>query len=180
VTLAGIDISQWQTVTPDLSDVDFVFVRATYGTGRDTRYAMHAAHICKAGLVLGAFAFGRNGDGVAQAQAFLAVAHGADLLALDLEGDGANPPMTQAQAKAFIAAVHKAGYRIGLYHSLSGYPDLGQDWRWVAYWGPTPPKIKWDIWQYRGAPLDLDRFGGTRAELLALGAPQAPKAEAIS
>jgi GH25 family lysozyme M1 (1,4-beta-N-acetylmuramidase) len=168
VTLDGIDISAWQATTPSLSGLAFVFVRATYGTMRDSRYAMHATNVRRAGLTLGAYAFGRNGDGAAQARAFLGMAHSADLLALDLETDGSNPPMTTAQAEAFIATVHKAGYRVGLYHSASGYPELGQDWRWVASWGPTPPKIKWDIWQHRGAPLDLDTFAGDDAALEAL------------
>ena len=175
MTLRGIDISSWQATTPDLTGLSFVFVRATYGAMFDSHYALHAANVRKLGLTLGAYAFGRNGDGAAQATDLLRAAPDADLYALDLEPDGANLTMTAAQARAFIAEMHRQGKRCGLYHSLSGYPELGQDWRWVAYWSSKPPSIPWDIWQTRGAPLDQDTFAGDAAALAALAArPKVP------
>jgi hypothetical protein len=175
--LDGIDVSQWQSATPPLVGQAFGFARATYGTGIDiqhdkdgvpipgTGYVMHSANIRKAGLVLGAYAFGIFGDGPAQALAFLEVAHDADLLALDLEAEAGKPPMTEAQARAFIAAVHGVGRKIGLYHSASGFPFVGQDWDWVAVWGSVAPTRKWTFWQWQGSPLDRDRFNGTLADL---------------
>ena len=59
--LRGIDVSQWQPKTPDLSGLAFAFARATYGTGTDPVYATHAANFRKAGIVVGAYAFGVNG-----------------------------------------------------------------------------------------------------------------------
>jgi Glycosyl hydrolases family 25 len=179
-TLLGIDISHWQERTPKLAARSFVFVRATYGDGIDGRYTAHAAKVRAAGRVLGAYHFGRNVRPVAaQVQAFLAKAANADLLALDVEKDGHNdrpddPAMTHKQAREFVTAVHAAGRRIGLYHSESNFFDAGQDWDWVANWD-REPRRRYDIWQYRGSPLDLDRFRGTRAQLLALGdLPPAP------
>jgi len=163
--LDGIDVSQWQAATPPLVGQAFAFARATYGTGIDTRYAMHAANFRKAGIVTGAYAFGTVGDGAAQAAAFLKVAHDADLLALDLEQEPAKPPMTEAQARAFIAAMHGVGRQIGLYHSNSGFPFLGQDWDWIARWTNLPPVHRWTFWQYQGKPIDRDRYNGTLADL---------------
>jgi hypothetical protein len=174
VTLEGIDVSYAQTHTPSLAGLAFAFARATYGVATDSMYATHAAAFRKAGIVLGAYAFGVNADGSAQARVFLAVAHGADLLALDQEQEYRTdpvtgkkipiPPMTDAQAVAFIATAHKAGYKCGLYHSDSGFPDHGQDWNWVANWDAQPAR-PFAFWQHRGAPLDLDHFNGTLADL---------------
>ena len=179
----GIDVSYANARMPNLAGRDFVFVRATYGTDEDSRWRSHSAAVRRAGRRLGAYAFGIRGDGAAQARAFLAIANTADLLVLDLETEYrtdpatgekvAIPPMTKAQGRAFIAEVQLAGREIGLYHSISGFPSLGQDWNWPAG-GPgwdtvagstTPPNMPWTIWQYRGAPLDLDVFHGDRAAL---------------
>ena len=165
--LSGIDISYWQDAEP-LAGCSFAFARATYGTTTDSRYAQHMTAFHKTGIVTGAYAFGINADGAAQARAFLAVAHDADLLALDWEAEKGKPPMTEAQARAFIEAVHAAGRTIGLYHSLSGFPDVGQDWNWVAAWGSVEPHIPWAFWQYQGNGLDRDHFNGNELALQAL------------
>jgi len=164
--LNGIDISKWQTTTPSLSGQSFVFVRATYALTTDPRYAKHTTIIrWSPGIVVGAYHFGVGFvPPVEQAQAFLAVAKGADLLALDLEKDSTET-MTTAQARAFIAEVHKAGRKIGLYHSRSGFPSLGQDWNWIAQWGTTPPNMPWAFWQWQGSPLDRDMFNGDHTAL---------------
>lgn len=169
----GIDISYANGSTPSLTGREFVFVRATYGTAQDTRWEYHSANVRRQGRILGAYGFGVNGDGAAQARAFLAVASGADLLALDLERESGKPEMTAVQAMAFIATVQAAGRDIGLYHSDSAFPDLNQDWNWVAKWGTEPPARHWAFWQYRGNPLDLDYFNGdvdALAEFVGAGA----------
>lgn len=175
--LEGIDISAHQITTPNLTGRAFVFVRATYGAHGDSRYFVHAANVRKAGKVLGAYHFARpisTGDSVAeQVHDFLLMAREADLLVLDWESDGGNGTMRTEDARAFISAVHAAGKKIGLYTSESHFRDIGQDFDWVANWSREPSR-HWDIWQYRGSPLDLDRFDGTVAELLALGAPDVP------
>jgi hypothetical protein len=134
-------------------------------------YATHSANFRKAGLIAGAYAFGTFGDGPAQALALLDTARGADLLALDLETEAGKPRMTDDQARAFIAAVHGVGRKVGLYHSDSGYPFLGQDWDWVAKWGTEAPRRHWSFWQWQGTPLDRDRFNGTLDELKRMVAP---------
>lgn len=174
MAVLGIDISHHQATTPSLEGLGFVFVRATYGLMPDRRMATHAAAVRAAGLVLGAYHFGRAGDPAAQAAAFLARAGDADLIALDLEADGRGPSMSQAEARAFLRVVQEAGRPCGLYHSDSGFPSLGQDWNWVARWSSTPPRRPWTIWQYRGSPFDLDRFAGSEADLADLAGRTSP------
>jgi hypothetical protein len=185
-SLLGIDISHHQAKTPKLAGRAFVFVRASYGDAADGRFPKHAAAVRASGCVLGAYHFGRNVRPVpAQVKAFLKTAGDAELLALDVEVDHHkgvpdDPAMTRAQAMAFVKAVHAAGRQIGLYHSESGFFDAGQDWDWVANWGKRP-KRRWHVWQYRGSPLDLNRFDGSRSELLGLGGlPPAPETDVAS
>jgi hypothetical protein len=178
----GIDVSAHQASTPPLAGLSFLFARATYGTARDAMLATHVARARAAGLVVGAYHFGRATDVDDQVTAFLQAvlaAGNVDLLALDLESDGGNPAMSSTQARAFLAGVRARGRRIGLYHSASGYPSLGQDWRWVADYRASsidaggPPVAAWDVWQYRGSPLDLDVFSGSPDELRAFAARMA-------
>jgi hypothetical protein len=127
---------------------------------------MHITNARKAGLIVGAYHF--NWDTVpvdAQVQAFLGAAGAVDFYFIDVEGKHA---FDHAQTARFIDGMHAAGRRCGLYHSDSGYFEAGQDYDWVARWSATPPSQHWDFWQYRGDPLDLDRFNGTLAQLQAL------------
>ncbi|MEW6223176.1 MAG: glycoside hydrolase family 25 protein [Chloroflexota bacterium] len=161
--LLGIDVSHWQAPgdwTP--TGLHFVIARATNGTSVDERYAAHVAKARKAGLRVGAYHFNGDGTIARQAEAFLRAAGAVDLYALDVEGKGA---FTRSQAAEFVRRVQAAGHRCGLYMSESAFWDVGQDWDWVANWGPsgqatTEPKRHWDIWQYgnhRGEDGDLVR-----------------------
>lgn len=165
MTVEGVDISVYQAETPPLTGRDFVIARASIGQYLDSRYAHHAANVRAAGKVLGAYHYVRDEVPVdTQVAAFLSAARGADLLALDLEGsDGGTAG--KAVARSMIAKLQATGRKIGLYHSESGYPELGQDWRWVAHWGVAKPGIAYDFHQYRGSPLDLDRWRGDLAGL---------------
>jgi len=163
MTVLGIDISRWQLQTPSLDGLGFCFVKATEGATIDPLWNRHSADVRRAGIILGAYAFGvdsLNGD--TQAACLLRTAPHADLYALDVEGPHAPH---EAQVRAFGKAMHAAGRTWGLYGSQSGYPSWGQDWRWVAKWGPTSPDIRWEFWQRRGSPLDLDTFRGSLTDL---------------
>ena len=167
----GVDVSAWNTGRVP-SGVRFGVARATYGTYPDPLYGFHALDIRGRGLVLGAYTFGVNADGGAQARALLSVAGSASFLALDWESnDGAT--MTTAEARAFIAAIHATGRRVGLYHSASGFPNVGQDWNWVAQWSAAPPTVPWTIWQWTSGGLDRDVFAGGTIALLAFSSDQA-------
>ena len=173
MTLRGIDISYAQRTTPSLSGLSFVIVRACYGRVRDVEWGQHSGNVRRFGLPLGAYCFGRNDDGAAQAQALLSIAKGADSYWLDMEADGRNPKMTAAQGKAFIAEMHRQGYKCGLYSSRGTWPgNIGQDYNWVADYTGTRPSMTFAIWQYRGSPLDLDLFNGDAAALAAVFTPR--------
>lgn len=167
--LEGLDISRWQGTTPNLSGKSFLFARATYGAVHDGMYATHIANARKAGCLVGAYHFGVGDVSVPdQVHAFLAAAGSVDFYVLDLESNGRHASMTNGQAAAFIGMVKAKGHKIGLYHSDSGFPSLGQDYNWVAKWSVNAPARSWAFWQYRGSPLDLDRFNGSLAKLRAL------------
>ena len=162
----GIDVSKWQTKTPKLAGLSMLFARASIGTATDQGYKQHIQNARKAGLVTGAYHFNWDTLPIAdQVNAFLKSAGKVDFYFIDVEGKHA---FSRAQTEAFIEGMHNAGKRCGLYHSASGYFDAGQDYDWVAKWSATPPVQHWDFWQYRGDPLDLDRFNGTLAQLRAL------------
>jgi hypothetical protein len=167
---SGIDVSKWQTRTPDLTGQSFLFARATIGLTADERYAQHIAAAKAAGIVTGAYHFNWDSlDAREQARYFVATAGDVDLLWVDVEGPQA---FSKAQTRDFVDEVHAAGRRCGLYHSLSGYFDAGQDHDWVAKWSDTPPSIRWDFWQegatrIGGQRIDHNWFRGTPDELRA-------------
>lgn len=173
----GIDVSAHNagSIAGALVGQSFAFVRATYGTWADPAYAAHAREVRAAGLVLGAYHFlTAAGSAAAQATAFLAAAAPEpDLYVLDFEQEPGQPPITPALGRAFIDELHRRGLRVGLYASESGYPELGQDWRWIAKWGDVAPRVPCAFWQYSGAGLDRDAFCGAdlRAFVLAQGVP---------
>lgn len=181
-TLQGMDISNNQPTTPNLSGVSFVIVKATEGTWHDPMWPTHSAAVVKAGKTLGAYEFGVDGlDGVIQANQFLAViGHSTKLVALDVEGAHATHP---DQIKAWMATCNAAGMTTLLYASEGNWPggvtngkpniDFGQHGNWVANWSHAP-SIPWLIWQNRGDPLDLDVFAGTQAQLNTLAGITAP------
>jgi GH25 family lysozyme M1 (1,4-beta-N-acetylmuramidase) len=161
VTLSGIDVSKYNTLSAtSLKGLSFAFARATYGTTRDWKFQDHMTAFRKAGIVAGAYHFGVGWTTVAaQVAAFLTASKGADLLVLDLERDNTKT-MTNEQAREFIKAVQATGKKVGLYHSRSGFPQLGQDYNWVAQWGQAAPNITWAFWQWQGSPLDRNKFNG--------------------
>jgi len=171
MTLEGIDVSRWNGVPSQalLAPLAFGIAKASQAYWRDPRYTDHVAAFRRAGLVVGAYHFGvgsTQSPVAQQVRTFLAASQGASLLALDLERNGNGPTMSQAEAREFLRLVRESGRTIGLYHSRSGFPSLGQSWNWVAQWGNTRPVgVSWAFWQYQGAPLDRNRYAGTLADL---------------
>lgn len=164
----GIDVSEYQARTPPLKGLSFLIARATIGNRADLRYPRHIAAAKRAGIVTGAYHFNdRRVSPTGQARAFLATAGEVDFYFLDVEGAGV--AMSPAQAQTFMAEVRRTTGHCGIYHSRSGFFGAGQDYDWVALYDSNgvPPSRHWDFWQYRGSPLDLDRFHGTPDELRA-------------
>ena len=161
----GVDVSHWQSLSDwSTTGLSFVIVKASEGLTKDAMFAKHVAKGRAAGLVVGAYAFNRDDVNIAaQAKFFADNSKGVDLWFIDVEGTHA---FSQAQTKLFIATFKAyTGKHIGLYHSASGYFEAGQDYDWVAHWGVSAPSRSWDFHQYRGAPLDLDQYNGTKAQL---------------
>jgi hypothetical protein len=168
MTLEGIDVSYAQRTTPSLDGLAFAFAKASEGLRGDPMYRTHAAHVRGVSIVLGAYHFARrDAPVIAQANTFLSLARGADLLALDVEGPFA---FTPAQAKQFFGVIHLAKRKCGLYHSESGFFEAGQDFDWVANWSHEPRR-HWDFWQYGPRPgthIDGDHYAGSAADLAKL------------
>ena len=179
----GIDISRWQPVATDELNMDgceFVGIRATYGNVKDLLYDKHEVNARKHNAVVLAYCFLIPGQpGIVQAKALLAAAPNADLYVFDRESDGSRGMLNPTESRAAIEyAKANSPHKVGLYASESAFADLGQEFNWVANWS-AQPHVHWEFWQHRGAPLDLDWFYGTLAQLKALAAgeiaPPAPK-----
>lgn len=161
----GIDISAHQLHTPALAGKSFVIARASYGDYPDERFDNHAREVRSQGLILGAYLFLRNQSPADQVATFLRVGGSADLFAVDFEKDRGHPHVTEAQTREVIRRIQSTGRRVGLYATSYTMFPAGQDWEWVADWRGDPPPGDWKIWQYRGSPLDLDRFRGTADDM---------------
>lgn len=187
-------------------DVDFaglkdagilgVIHKATQGTGNvDPTYASHRAAATDAGLLWGAYHFGVECDGVAQAEHFLQTVGDLDgvLLALDFEPNLTGPSMSLEEARAFVTHVREQTGRVPGFYSghyikeLLGTntdPVLGACWFWLAQYGPTPVVPvnwpTWRLWQYTDGAVgpdpklvgtvgrfDRDLFNGSADELQA-------------
>jgi lysozyme len=179
--LPGIDVSKWQ------GDVDFqkvaaageryVFCRACYGTGADSRIADYWPKVKAAGLPRGAYHYLVAGDdGAAQAEAFLKVFDGAGMA----YGPGDLPPAadvedqkalaSDATKKQFVDAlrtwVDTVGQKLGttpiVYTGTYFWGELGNPSGfehcplWIARYndsvGSVPPGwSSWTFWQHSGS-----------------------------
>ncbi|MGB9369578.1 MAG: glycoside hydrolase family 25 protein [Xanthobacteraceae bacterium] len=179
-----IDLSHYNEVTSfsviKASGILGVIHKATQGTSdTDPTYASRRTAALAAGLWWGAYHFGTNADGAAQAQYFLSVVNPGpqDLLALDFEQNG-NDTMTLAQAEQFVSEVfsetgrYPGFYSDSMISSLLGdtvNPTLQQCWLWRAEYGAAPvvPPTwpTWTMWQYTdgsyGSPPALPGVTGT-------------------
>jgi lysozyme len=183
-----IDLSHYNTVT-SFADVKAdgvvgVIHKATQGTNwTDSTYASRKQQAEAAGLWWGAYHFGTNIDGTAQAQYFLSIVNPGpnDLLALDFE-ENSQSQMTIAQAEQFVTEVfNQTGRYPGFYSDALAGNMLGNStdsvlancWFWRAQYGASSPSVPptwstWTMWQYTSsgpvngisAPCDRDTFNG--------------------
>ncbi len=160
----------------------------------DHVYAQNRQKAQAAGLLWGAYHFGTQADGVAQADYFLSKANADDqtLLILDYEPNG-NSTMTLDQARAFVSRIKDVTGRFPGFYSgslikqeLGGQPAdplLAQCFLWLAQYGPAPTHIPqtwptWTLWQYTDGSVgpqphlvdgigncDRDQFNGTIEQL---------------
>ncbi|HSS20218.1 MAG TPA: glycoside hydrolase family 25 protein [Pyrinomonadaceae bacterium] len=193
---AVIDISHYNSVTSfqeiKASGIVGVIHKATEATfWSDPTYASRKPQALSAGLWWGAYHFGVNEDGTAQAQYFLSVVKPGpqDLLALDFEENPSNQ-MTIEQAEQFVSEVYKSTGRYpGFYSDSMAGNMLGSSqssilancWFWRAEYGSASPSVPptwptWTMWQYteQGSVAGIDGycdreiFNGSIAGLSAL------------
>lgn len=188
-----IDLSHYNEVTSfqevQQSGIVGVIHKATEGTNwSDPTYASRKQQALGAGLWWGAYHFGVNEDGAAQAQYFLSIVNPGpqDLLALDFE-ENPSSQMTIAQAEQFVTEVYKSTGRYPGFYSdslagslLGSSPNsiLTNCWFWRAEYGGSAPSVPntwstWTMWQYTesgsvpgiGGDCDRDTFNGSVAGL---------------
>lgn len=167
----GIDVSSYQSTTlpakANGKKVDFVFVKATEGTGYiNPNMKAQAADARRKGLVLGFYHFVRPGSMAAQAKYFVEKCDSVegDLLVLDWE----DPGVSNSDKNAFIAEVKRlrgATHRVGLYCNVSFWKtrDKGSkcgDFLWIAHYGVSAGKPgiqdRWVIHQYTDKTIDTN------------------------
>jgi GH25 family lysozyme M1 (1,4-beta-N-acetylmuramidase) len=169
----GADFSSYQ----DLAQVEharkqgiaFAFVKLTQGGRYVNPLASEQIAVLRArGVRVGVYHFLTSDvDGAAQWDHFeQTLGRGGKSMpvAVDHEPDhGVMPP--DYIARAFIKRGQQRGFKVGRYASGSVFqrtPSLGENWRWVAWWAPTPPPFKWDVWQWSngGGAQDWNYFNG--------------------
>lgn len=171
-----------------------VIQKATQGQGFvDPTFATNRQKAQDAGLLFGAYHFATGGDGVLQAEHFLATVGDVSniLLVLDLEANPVGPDMSLEDARAFVTHVNAVTGRFpGLYSGnfikeklgAGSDPVLSQCWLWLAQYGPTPVVPvnwpTWTMWQYTDGAVgpephavpgigrcDRDMFNGSEQQL---------------
>jgi lysozyme len=176
--------------------VTFAIIKATEGTSFvDNHFASNWANTRANGIVHGAYHFFRpKSDPVAQADFFVGVAgsptSGELPPVIDLEvTDGLTAAQVAAGARTFLQRVQQKTGRVPMiytsvrvFNSLLGGPaGFGPYPLWVANWNvrcpniPDPPWTRWTFWQSSATgtvagfsdPVDVDRFNGTSADLMA-------------
>lgn len=170
----GADFSSAQdlaAVRRAADEITFGFVKTTQGVGYINPSAQEQFRVLN-GKVRGVYHFlTADADGAAQWDHFEAhlVYPKPHLFAVDHETlNGVMPPDHIVQA--FIRRGHQRGFKVGRYANGSVFrraPSLGEDWRWVAWWAPTPPPFKWDVWQFSDGDgkQDWNVYNGDLAQL---------------
>ena len=167
--------------------------KATDGlTATDSEYQSRRHRADAVGLLWGAYHFGQNADGAAQARHFLDFVRPdpKTLVCLDWESPlRGRSPMTLAQAEAFAGEVRSrlgrwpvlySGRSFLLEHHVPHSSPLAQCPLWVARYasvlgGAPAPWKDWLFWQFTDSgtepgvtgAVDVDKYNGTPAQLLA-------------
>jgi GH25 family lysozyme M1 (1,4-beta-N-acetylmuramidase) len=190
--IKGIDVSGWNAATFTTTGSDFVFVKATEGTGYvNSKQGRQAATARTAGLAVGFYHFLLPGDIKAQAAYFVdkCVSLEGDMLVCDWETSGKGARPSNADKDAFLREVKRLRptHKVGLYCNRDYWLNRDRtsyagDFLWIA--DPNSPaghpeiKAKWTFHQY-GIVSEVDRNVGafeSRAALRAwCGYPAAPK-----
>ena len=162
--LRGIDVSKWQgainwsQVAQD--DVEFAFIRASYGDTADPYFLTNAKGAYNAGIRVGAYHFARFTDRKtmqAEAKFFISQLNQVKLnypVVLDIESRNAMTKATRTTlAQEFVTLLNNAGYKNVLIYSYSNFLDQYIDSKpfkgnlWVANY-LEPPSHSFKVWQF--------------------------------
>ncbi len=197
--IQGIDVSHWQRSVDfkavAAAGITFCFCKATEGLDfTDPRFADNWPAMREAGLIRGAYHFGRPGaDAATQAERFHDTVRpeGGDLpLVLDLEQtDGATPDEVRRWTETFVERLRSLQSAAPIiYAGLFFWRDKAGDGDalgcplWLAAYVKTPSRYvpraweRWSFWQYtskgsvagvRGR-VDRDAWYGDRASFDAI------------
>jgi len=179
--IKGIDVASYQPETFATSGLDFVFVKATEGTGyTNPKMAKQAATGRTAGLAVGFYHFLHPGDIKAQAAYFVAKcgALPGEMLVCDWETAPGGARATNAEKDAFIKEVKRLrpDHKVGLYANTDYWlhrdtTSYCGDFLWIA--DPNHPagspaiKHAWTFHQYSSSG-GFDRNVGKFADRAAL------------
>jgi hypothetical protein len=174
--LNGIDVSGYQSSTPDMSGEVFVFIKATEGTSYvNPKQSDQVATARAAGAVVGFYHFARPGSIADQAQYFVdnAASVDGDILAIDWEDSGVSCADKDALLKAVKAL--RPTHKVVLYCNTSFWKNIDttsyvEDGLWIAdYSHPAgSPNIlhSWVFHQYSQTGVDQDVANFTTADAL--------------
>lgn len=184
----GVDLSNWQASLTDakiLTDagVEFAILKLSEGKSFADGSFSEKYRMCRdAGIAVGAYVYSHATDardGEAEAEYALKLLSGKELelpIYLDVEGDilSAGKAALTASVRAFGSKIRAAGYRAGVYASLSPLRTVlnaaelrGEGFSvWCASYGSAAPDIDCDIWQYSNTGrlsgyagyVDMDRM----------------------
>lgn len=168
----GVDLNH-AVALPDLTDLDFVFHKATQGINfTDPLYETRRGYVRSLGKLWGAYHFITTTDDIAQqVDRFVAVSNAqpGDILALDFENDNTwynwHPSDLADLASEFMneLALMMGGHRCVLYCNEDTYVNVVHrfnvdihDGLWIAdYSGePTHQQV---LWQYASDTIDRDK-----------------------
>jgi hypothetical protein len=164
--LNGIDVSGYQSSTPNVSGKDFVFIKATEGVSyTNPEQSDQAATARAGGCVVGFYHFARPGDMQAQAQYFVTQCDSVDgdILAIDWEDSGVSCADKDALLKAVKAL--RPTHKVVLYCGRDFWLNIDttsycEDGLWIADWshpaGSPAIQHPWLFHQYSQSPIDAD------------------------
>lgn len=172
MTVYGQDWASYQSSRPSTKGLDFVFIKATEGTGYvNPRMVSQASHARAAGCVVGFYHFIRPGNIKGQARYFVEKA--CSLRGDPLWCDWEDPGVSCHDKDTFIKEVIRLrgdSHRVGLYCSQNYWlthdnTSYAGDALWLANYNGRPghPGIQadWKFHQYTSTPVDKN-YGAFR------------------
>lgn len=175
--LKGCDVSQWNDLNTDISQFDYVIIRATWGTNLDNKANDWRLKCERLGIPYGVYCYSYALDvtGATEEAEFICnVIKGWNIqmgVWIDMEDsdnykakhNALNSVLCTAVCQVFCQKVQEKGYYTGIYASESWFGTYikGCDEfdKWVASWGTNDGTIQRDT-EHMGTMLQYTSHGG--------------------